>query len=731
MVTERAQPRRIDLPDMSADMVESRRFSQSWRGYDQDEVKQFLAEVARQVRAWKERYEAAEAARRDAEQRAAHPQLDEATLMSALGDQTAAILRSAHIAADDIVSKAEANAEQLVNEAQSKADEIAQRAESLLAERTSEAETLAAKILEDARSEAEKLRSEGRRLHEEMVESAREQSEKILAELARKRRLATVQIEQLRAGREKLLEAYKAVRRTLDEVTAELQRADAQARAASQAVARQYSAEVGTDQANPTTSAPAGPAGPADDAWLELVEEATGAPATEEARAEEARAEEARAEEARAGLQGPGSTPGDASAQPTSAPVVRAPKVAQVAGERAGLPSVQNAPVVARAAEFESVRIVREPVAHGTAEKAETGPPAALPTSRPVSDKEVGDPPTAEVSPGAPSEEVENLFARIRAARAEATNKARKAVRQPAGEQPAGEQPAGEQPAGEQPAGEQPAGEQPAGGQPAGEDDVPTPPMGTPVTSTERGLFSERDEVFGRLESSLARKLKRALQDEQNDLLDKLRGAKGPVTAARILPSVEEHPDRFVEVGRPLLEEAARAGLSASTKMFGLPATTKLNPSNIEDLADELGRAVAEPLRQRLEEALRSDGEPPEVADAIGAAYREWKTQRIEAAARDQLAAAWARGAYLALPEGTRAVWVVDPNEGPCPDCEDNALARAQPKGQPWPTGQLHPPAHPGCRCALAPEDPPEALASASRPSRGRPGKQSAKTGQL
>src|SRR5579875_2507131 len=625
MVTERAQPRRIDLPDMSADMVESRRFSQSWRGYDQDEVKQFLAEVARQVRAWKERYEAAEAARRDAEQRAAHPQLDEATLMSALGDQTAAILRSAHIAADDIVSKAEANAEQLVNEAQSKADEIAQRAESLLAERTSEAETLAAKILEDARSEAEKLRSEGRRLHEEMVESAREQSEKILAELARKRRLATVQIEQLRAGREKLLEAYKAVRRTLDEVTAELQRADAQARAASQAVARQYSAEVGTDQANPTTSAPAGPAGPADDAWLELVEEATGAPATEEARAEEARAEEARAEEARAGLQGPGSTPGDASAQPTSAPVVRAPKVAQVAGERAGLPSVQNAPVVARAAEFESVRIVREPVAHGTAEEAETGPPAALPTSRPVSDKEVGDPPTAEVSPGAPSEEVENLFARIRAARAEATNKARKALRQPAGEQP--------------------AGEQPAGGQPAGEDDVPTPPMGTPVTSTERGLFSERDEVFGRLESSLARKLKRALQDEQNDLLDKLRGAKGPVTAARILPSVEEHPDRFVEVGRPLLEEAARAGLSASTKMFGLPATTKLNPSNIEDLADELGRAVAEPLRQRLEEALRSDGEPPEVADAIGAAYREWKTQRIVAAARDQLAAAWARGA--------------------------------------------------------------------------------------
>ena len=39
-----------DLPDMSADLIAGRRFGQTWRGYDPDEVKQFLARVATQVR---------------------------------------------------------------------------------------------------------------------------------------------------------------------------------------------------------------------------------------------------------------------------------------------------------------------------------------------------------------------------------------------------------------------------------------------------------------------------------------------------------------------------------------------------------------------------------------------------------------------------------------------------------------------------------------------------------
>jgi hypothetical protein len=222
-----------------------------------------------------------------------------------------------------------------------------------------------------------------------------------------------------------------------------------------------------------------------------------------------------------------------------------------------------------------------------------------------------------------------------------------------------------------------------------------------------RSAFLERrDEVAGHLDSSLARKLKRALQDEQNSILDRLRNLKGAPTAANVLPSAEEQPDRFVEAGRPLLQEAAKAGAQLVASLYGDQAAQPgLELGRIDDLAEELGRAIAEPLHQRLELAFSSsDEDVAELAEVLGAAYREWKTQRIEAAARDQVAAAFSRGAYLAFPEGAVLHWVVDPSEGPCPDCEDNELAGAQPKGEPWPTGQLYPPAHPGCRCALAPD---------------------------
>src|SRR5580700_2872979 len=107
MPTDRTHAHHSDLPDMSADLIAGRRFGQSWRGYDPDEVQQFLAQVAVQVRALRERCESADAARREAEQRALHPQSDEATLMLAVGEETAGILRTARGAATEITAKAE------------------------------------------------------------------------------------------------------------------------------------------------------------------------------------------------------------------------------------------------------------------------------------------------------------------------------------------------------------------------------------------------------------------------------------------------------------------------------------------------------------------------------------------------------------------------------------------------------------------------------------------------
>lgn len=55
------------------------------------------------------------------------------------------------------------------------------------------------------------------------------------------------------------------------------------------------------------------------------------------------------------------------------------------------------------------------------------------------------------------------------------------------------------------------------------------------------------------------------------------------------------------------------------------------------------------------------------------------------------------------MTDGASSRWIVDNGGVACPDAEDNALAGGVCKGDPFPTGDLHPPAHPGCRCLAAP----------------------------
>jgi DivIVA domain-containing protein len=687
---------------MSADMIEGRRFAQSWRGYDPEEVKQFLSQVAEQVRALRERCESTDSARREAEERAAHPLMDEASLMSAVGEETAGILRSAHSAAAEISAKAEANAQTVLAGAQTKADDLLAQAESVLASRTAEAEAVAADIRESALAEAERLRDAAQqdadslavtagREYQETVQAAQALREKILTDLARRRKLGSVQVEQLRAGRERLLDAYLVVRRTLDEVTDELQRADAEARAAADAVGRQNAGER-PDEAVDLRH---------DDAW-----DALGAFGE---------------------TRSPGAKPPAGTLPGPGEAVVSAPKATEVAtssvagtdqegkaaAEAPRLRSTNEGParaIVAPEDAIESVRILRHEAEPALpAEGAEEAPEALVSSSEagPGGADVPGSP--AEVETGGPHD-VQGLFARIRASRAEATTTARKTLDQHDGLGPSGTDLATD-PSAEGAVAVTSAVPAEAGTG-AGAADVPAieaedsgGDAGREEIGTDQEFFRRRDAITSRLESSLARKLKRALQDEQNSLLDRLRNLKVPATPANVLPNIEEHPDRFVEAGRPLLEEAARAGADLAAALWGGAPAPDLALEGLDDLAEELGRAIAEPLRQRLELAFQSmDEDNGELADALGAAYREWKTQRIEAAAHDEVAAAFSRGSYLAFAEGTPLRWVANASDAPCPDCEDNALAGQQVKAEPWPTGQLYPPAHPGCRCALAPD---------------------------
>ena len=111
-------------------------------------------------------------------------------------------------------------------------------------------------------------------------------------------------------------------------------------------------------------------------------------------------------------------------------------------------------------------------------------------------------------------------------------------------------------------------------------------------------------------------------------------------------------------------------------------------------------------MRERLASSLESiDARTPAdteiaIAQRLGARYREWRGEQLEAVLGDVLAVAYVPRASTTPPRTARACGGCPSIVGKCPDCDDNALEPTV-KGSDFPTGQPHPPAHPGCRCLL------------------------------
>jgi len=281
---------------------------------------------------------------------------------------------------------------------------------------------------------------------------------------------------------------------------------------------------------------------------------------------------------------------------------------------------------------------------------------------------------------------VDSLFARIRADRERAVTQARDVLAE--GPRDAATAP--------------PAGEQPPAPKPVARHASSSKAADRPLPDSDEGWLQRRDGLLGPLEANLTRRLKRALQDDQNDRLDRLRSLRSSQKPASVLADRDTHAERYRSVARPFLTEAFEAG-AAFTASF-IPNAEAGTPDG-DRLTEALAEAVVDPLRARLEAVLvgGQGDDPVMLAEAVGAAYREWKTRRVEVVAADHAANAFAAGAYAALPAGAEVRWLADDAGGPCPDCDDNALAGGQGKGEEFPTGQRRPPAHPGCRCLLVP----------------------------
>ena len=221
-----------------------------------------------------------------------------------------------------------------------------------------------------------------------------------------------------------------------------------------------------------------------------------------------------------------------------------------------------------------------------------------------------------------------------------------------------------------------------------------------PRSDEDEAVLQRRDEALERPTATTVRAVRRGLGDDQNAALEQLRKARaGRVSADALLGDEGAHVARAAGWATPGLTAASKAArVLAGGADVALPADT------VAPIAGRLAAGLIGPVRQRMAELLDDAGADhgPDTADRINGVYREARG-RIDLLVGDAVTEVVSSAFTAQLPAGTPVRWVVEDVDGPCPDCDDNALVGPTPLGQAFPTGQTAPPAHPGCRCVLAP----------------------------
>ena len=225
------------------------------------------------------------------------------------------------------------------------------------------------------------------------------------------------------------------------------------------------------------------------------------------------------------------------------------------------------------------------------------------------------------------------------------------------------------------------------------------------VPKLDQGVFDHRDGVLAPISVLITRKMKRILADEENSILTYLQGKKAVVALEKVIPSADEHLAMYVEGLADDLVSAAMAGAQSFTKGLKADLRKKVTRSAVlQVVAKSIDETTVGPLRERIQRCVeQSNGDKDEMAQLVRNVYREMKLQRVEQHVADISHMAYSRGVYLSLAAGTKVCWMVDPNGPSCADAEDNSLAGATEIGSEFPTGHVHPMAHAGCRCLIAP----------------------------
>ena len=631
-------------------------FPSSRRGFDQNEVRDFLRMVSAELSRQQERITFLERELLNSQQAVPTPpvELNEETITELLGEETARIVQAAREAASKIKVRSEETATRLVREATDEAARIRE-----------DAELEAARVRQDATSDAEAEILMAKQQGRDMVNEARAYRERVLADVARRRELAREQIEDLMHGRDRIVQVFDRARIATEDVLRELDD-----------VAEEPSEFVNLA---PTT-------GP-----IPII----------------VQADEIEAREAVRPV---------ISSAPAFAPYDQDEDVAVMAAEV----------VIDRSALIEDVVETKDIVTEQIIVEEEVVDVAAVADVLVIED-EVPIAPVVELVVEAPVSNVVPLFARqetpvvvenavdIDSELDDDEDDANdpplviveqkaKVVVPPADDIFAKLRRSGAESVAKEVATTQVKKTEP---KKKAVDNVVESIVETVVVPEVEEVavatpFELRDAALAPVIAAMSRKLKRVLADEQNEVLDILRGKLSVKTLDAIVGPKADHSARMIEA----LEASLKAGALAGAKSLSDASDKELQKmvaTQIAAINEYLIATVVVPLRERLSRSIsQASGDNAELTSLVRVVYREWKNQHVDTQVDNIAQTSFGRGAFAALTPGTKVCWKVDPDGPACADAEDNSLAGFVSAGEAFPTGHTHAPAHAGCRCALA-----------------------------
>jgi DivIVA domain-containing protein len=556
-----------------------------------------------------------------------------ATMRREAEEETLALRRRTDEEVKALRAAVEAEAEDLRTAAQARVDELNVEADKITAESENAANIARAEATAAADLATREVRDEARL----MVAEARAVREKILTDLVRRRRAARQQIDQARAARDRLLRSLEERKRELDEATAELQRAVPEARAAMNRVASPISdddAEVAAalsalDKARPErvrSFADLGEAPETEEYARRLAgEEPTRRDEPEHAPPEPAEAaEEDEPGQLESEAESEPDTQDQATTDQSTDPMPPPPSIEDAVGGRTPLfDRSHDEPESTQEGEAVEVAQGQSDVEH----EADTGAVEG--------DVESG-------SDGDTADETEDAGAddddddRTRLFDTAVGDIEEQEVTRSAGLFGLGASPPS-------PSSPPPPSEPLFGRGSTIPGDLDTTDLDTTDNAEEPDgqpqgdeHATEKAEALDRLGPDLNRQLKRALADDQSDLLDAVRRG-GKEASVQDLPAQDRQVARFADS----LEAPLRASANAGAAAVG----GRIWPGLVDGLVAETAHKLVDDVRSVVTAAVVADGGEDAALEAIRSHYRNVRSNRLSRLVDESLSGAFVLGA--------------------------------------------------------------------------------------